>query len=69
MKKDFKFLIGMKKKEVLIGLGDHFNFFQSDVWTYEIGKRNWLGIKTILFIFFENEKVINVKIKKSLFQK
>lgn len=63
--RNYKELIGMTKNEVLFELGDQFNFFQSDVWTYEIERRNWWGVKVILFVFFEDEKVSYVKIKRT----
>lgn len=66
--KDYKKLVGMTKNEILLELGDHFNFFQADVWSYVL-KNNWFGMKTVLFIFFENEKVTFVKIKKAFFHR
>lgn len=63
--RNYKELIGMTKNEVLFELGDQLNFFQSDVWTYEIEGRNWWGMKVILFIFFEDEIVSYVKIKRT----
>ncbi|WP_034671683.1 hypothetical protein [Epilithonimonas caeni] len=49
-------VMGMTKKEVQEELGDGFNFYPDNVWYYELSK-NWWGIRTVLFLEFENDKV------------
>lgn len=55
-------VIGKTKKDILIQLGDGFNFFPEEIWTYEIKKR-WWGKRTILVIEFDKNKVINAQVK------
>ncbi len=57
-------LIGMDKKGIIDELGSEFNYYHSEIWTYHI-KTNWLGEKTYLLILFKNEKVHQIKIKKT----
>lgn len=64
MKEDrYSHLIGKNKKQVIEELGDEFNFYPSKTWTYVV-KKDWIGRKYILTIFFEEEIVVKLKIKK-----
>ena len=61
---DYSYLIGKDKKNVIIELGSEFNYFHSEIWSYHI-KTNWFGKKFYLLIFFKNEIVHKVQIKKT----
>ena len=61
---DYSYLIGKDKQNVIIELGSEFNYFHSEIWTYHI-KTNWFGKKFYLLIFFKNEIVHKVQIKKT----
>jgi len=63
MKNDFQHLLGKDKSEVLEELGQEFNFYPSEIWTY-ILHTNFFGRKTLLLLFFENDVVKIIKIKK-----
>lgn len=62
--KNSDYLIGCSKKEIIRLLGDGFNFYHNEVWTYELYK-TWWGKKTILVVFFQNDTVY----KKSIIKK
>lgn len=64
MKKEnpYQYLIGRDKKQIVHEMGQEFNFYPNNLWTY-IVDLNWFGKKTILLLFFENEKVHKVKVK------
>lgn len=59
----YQYLIGLSKKQIIIEMGDEFNFYPSQVWFYKI-KRDWIGRNWTLLLYFENDNVINIKIKK-----
>ena len=63
MKNNRQNLLGKDKKEILSELGQEFNFYPSEVWTYVL-HTNWFGRKTALLLFFEDEVVKGIKIKK-----
>lgn len=63
MKNDFQCLIGKNKKKMITELGQEFNFYPSTIWPY-ILHANCLERKTVLIIFFENEIVKEINIKK-----
>lgn len=65
MKRDYHKLIGKTKQEVLSEIGFEFNHYPFDVWTYLV-KTNWLGVKTFLIIYFYQNKVKEIKTKKSV---
>ena len=64
MDKNYQKLIGKTKKEIIADLGFEFNHYPSDVWTYLV-KTNWLGMKKILMIYFQDNIVTDIKMKKS----
>ncbi len=60
----YKYLIGKNKKEVVSSLGQEFNFYPANIWTYEIHK-TWWGKEVILYLDFQNDVVFNLKVKIS----
>lgn len=60
----YQYLVDKDKKEVIAELGQEFNYYPSEIWTYCI-KTNWLGIKIYLLILFKEERVDKIKIKKT----
>lgn len=54
---NYQHLHGKEKKEVLKELGDEFNYYSSDIWNYTL-KTSFFGKKTILVLYFTDEKVI-----------
>lgn len=64
VRKELQYLLHKTKKEIYTEFGFEFNHYPSNVWTF-ILKTNWLGMKTILTIYFENGKVSHaIKEKK-----
>ena len=57
-------LLGLSKEEVLRELGDEFNFYPSDQWTYYL-KRNFWRQNVFLILFFENNVVVKVQQRKT----
>lgn len=60
----YKYLIGKNKEEVVSSLGQEFNFYPANQWSYIIYKK-WWGKEVILYLDFQNELVFNLKIKVS----
>ncbi|MDP9957870.1 hypothetical protein J2X97_003542 [Epilithonimonas hungarica] len=56
-------VMGMTKKEVQEELGNGLNFYPADVWHYELSK-TWWGIRTVLFVEFENDRVNSKYIRR-----
>ena len=56
--------LGKTKNEIVLELGQEFNYYPSSIWSYFI-KTNWLGQNKFLVLYFENEKVIKVEIKSN----
>ena len=59
----YRHLIGKEKKEVLEELGQQFNYYHNDIWTYHI-HTSWIGRKSILVIYFSGETVSRIGIIK-----
>lgn len=59
----YEYLLGKNKKEIAKELGNEFNYYQSDIWTYVLDL-GWFGMKKILVIGFKDNKVFGTKIKK-----
>ena len=59
----YQHLIGKDRSLVSEALGQELNYYHSDVWVYTLGK-DWIYRKIILLIFFKNNKVTEIKIKK-----
>ncbi len=49
-------LIGKSREEVIEELGEGFNYYQSEVWTYNL-KKDWLGRWIYLYLCFHDNKV------------
>ncbi|EJL69605.1 hypothetical protein [Chryseobacterium populi] len=64
MKKDFSHLLGSTRIVIKHEMGDGFNYFTNDIWTYELGK-TWTGRRIILSVTFENGIAAEVKVFKS----
>lgn len=60
---NYKHLLGKIKKEILEELGDELNYYSSDTWYY-ILKTSFFGKKTILRVYFANDRVVNWDIEK-----
>ncbi|PQA91698.1 hypothetical protein B0A69_16765 [Chryseobacterium shigense] len=63
MKHKYDYLLNQGKAQVLKLMGHEFNFYPSDKWTYVV-ETGCFYRKTVLFIFFENENVSKIEIKK-----
>lgn len=59
---DYQYLIGKNKSEIKELIGDSFNFFPMDTWSYFI-KRTWFGKKKILIILFDGETAVKIFFK------
>jgi|GEM_PF-599580 len=57
-----EYLLGKSKKDILNELGDEFNFYPNNIWTYTL-KKCWYGKKKILFLYFEKECIIKIYIR------
>ncbi|AZA54681.1 hypothetical protein [Chryseobacterium sp. G0201] len=62
-KENFNHLLGKSRHEIMQELGDGFNYFNSEIWTYEVGK-TWFGQKIILSLIFKDEKVSELNLTK-----
>lgn len=49
-------LIGKSREEVMGEMGEGFNYYQNEVWTYNL-KKDWLGRWIYLYLSFGNNKV------------
>ena len=58
----FIYLTGKSKKQILDEFGHEFNYYPSNIWTYEIGS-SWLGRRKFLIIEFEKDIAKTIKIK------
>lgn len=67
MDRDYEKLVGKSKEEIIFELGFEFNYYPSDTWTYNI-KKNWIGYKTILIIYF-NEGIVKELIMVKTFKR
>ncbi|MGC4128925.1 MAG: hypothetical protein QM564_05050 [Bergeyella sp.] len=51
--------IGLSKKELLVRMGDDFNFYPDKVWTYVLKKYWWGHTRKLYLEFDEEDKVIS----------
>jgi len=58
--------LGMTKKEVVEEFGKGLNSYIDDIWHYELSK-TWWGLKTIMFLEFENN-MVSAKYIKHVFK-
>lgn len=63
MKKDYLYLIGKTRQEVIADLGFEYNYHHASFWTYHL-KTNWLWRKTFLIIYFKDDVVKHIAIEK-----
>lgn len=63
-KEKFNYLIGKTRNQIKKEIGDGFNYFENEIWTYELGK-TWFGRKTILSITFKEEKASTLHLYKT----
>jgi hypothetical protein len=61
-KSDYHYLVGKDKNQIIHELGQQFNYYQSEVWSY-ILKIEWFYKKTVLVILFQNDIVFEIKVK------
>lgn len=59
----YEYLINLSKEKIIELLGQEFNFYPPNTWTYVLEIKRFYR-KTVMFILFENEKVSTIKIKK-----
>lgn len=64
-KKKYHHLIGKSKKLITEELGQEFNYYPSNVWSYLL-KKSWWGNKTYLIVYFKNDEVDRVRIGKKI---
>ncbi|MBK1896277.1 hypothetical protein [Chryseobacterium paridis] len=62
-KKLFFSFLGKTRYEVAQKIGYGYNYFDNDVWIYEVGK-TWIGRRVILSIKFDSEKASELSIYK-----
>jgi len=53
-RKHFTQFVGRKKQDVLSEMGNRFTHYPGRLWAYHL-KNDWLGRKSILVLFFEND--------------
>lgn len=65
MKVQYTKLMGKSKQEVLEEMGEGYNFYPSNEWSYTIGT-NFLKQSTILYLTFDEEtqRVIHMTVKR-----
>ncbi|WP_034669564.1 hypothetical protein [Chryseobacterium populi] len=63
-KENFSHLLGKNRILVKHEMGDGFNYFIDDTWTYELGK-TWTGRRIILSITFKNGIATEINVFKS----
>ncbi|NMR34570.1 hypothetical protein HIO71_10165 [Chryseobacterium aquaticum] len=62
MLEKYKYLLGKSKPEIVSILGEEFNFYPASQWNYVIYK-TWWGKKTLLYLDFYNDLVVDIKIR------
>ncbi|MFP3590509.1 hypothetical protein [Chryseobacterium sp. SIMBA_038] len=62
-KENFNHLLGKSRNEIIQELGHGFNYFNNEIWTYEVGKALFFR-KIILSLTFKNENVSEIKLSK-----
>ena len=61
---EYEVLIGLTKEAVLEQFGFCFNDFISNIWMFRLETKNCFFCKKYLYLFFENNIVINIEIKR-----
>lgn len=57
--------IGKNKKEIIEKIGQQFNYYHAKHWTYTLGN-DLLRRKKILFLYFEDDVVTKVEVKRKI---
>lgn len=57
-------LLGKTKNEILLEMGNECNHYPGTVWTYQL-KRNWLGRRRMLVLYFSEDLVEHFEIRYS----
>lgn len=60
-KRNYDDLIDKTREEVKKEMGDGFNYYQNEIWTYNL-KKDWLGRWQIIYLHFQDNKVSRVRI-------
>lgn len=60
--KEYHYLLEKSKVQIIEELGQEFNLYQSDIWSYLLGI-GWFGRRKILMMEFKQNKVIKIKVK------
>lgn len=63
MGKNDEHLIGKSKLMIVNEIGQEFNYFPDSIWTYHL-KDYWWGQKKMMILYFEDDVVKKVKIKR-----
>ncbi|MPS72235.1 MAG: hypothetical protein E2590_03705 [Chryseobacterium sp.] len=58
---NFETLTGKTRDDVRKELGDGFNYYHNNVWTYNL-RKDWIGRWVILYIYFKDNEVTHIKI-------
>lgn len=61
---EYHYLLTKTKQQIIAGMGNEFDYHSTDIWIYLL-KTNWWGKKTYILIYFDDNKVKNIKIKKT----
>lgn len=61
--KQYQFLIGKNRDQIKDELGEEFNYYPAMIWSYLL-KKNWLGRKTVLLLYFKNDLVYKINIRQ-----
>ncbi len=59
--KEYIHLLGKTKKEIIQEMGDEYNHYPAETWTYLL-KRNWLRQRKILILYFGDHWVEKIKV-------
>jgi hypothetical protein len=67
MSEKYAYLIGKTKQEVISILGQEFNFYPADHWSYEL-YTTWWGKQAILYLDFQKDLVRDFKVSFKYFR-
>lgn len=59
-KNNYSNLIEKSREDIMKELGEGFNYYQNDIWTYNL-KKDWLGRWILLYLYFQDNKVIRIR--------
>lgn len=61
---EYELLIGQSKKAILEQFGFCFNDYLSDIWMFRLETKNYFFCKKYLYLFFEDDVVIDFELKR-----